>query len=88
MLCDEADGGACLAPVTNLIGTTYIDNSSIGDTDIYPDFADIDDINPNKCVSATLNYGISSGGPASAANGYAIIKVIQKSTAPGGPRGW
>jgi hypothetical protein len=79
MLCDEADGGGCLKPVTNLIGTRYIENSSIQDTDGYPEFADIEDIGPNTCFAATLEYGISSGGAPSGANGYAIIRVIQRS---------
>lgn len=79
MLCDEADGGACLKPVTNLIGNKYIENSSIQDSDVYPSFADVIDINPNRCFAATLKYGIGTGGEGSPASSRAIIKIIQRS---------
>jgi len=79
MLCDESDGGSCLDPSNNLIGSKYIENSSITDADIYPDFADIEDIGRNTCFAATLKYGISTGNAQGSGPGYAVIRIIQNS---------
>jgi hypothetical protein len=79
MLCDEADGSACLKPVTDLIGTKYLENSSISDSDVYPSFSDVIDIKPNKCFAATLKYGIGTDGEGSPASSRAMIKIIQRS---------